>query len=101
VRGSDNELRPTLLFPRENSVVRRDELEFRWLPGAEAVSYELRLAAADGSLKFTRETKDLKLNLGDDVELQDGALYYVTIVAQSSDGRFTRSEIVSFRLAKN
>lgn len=101
VRGDDSEVRPVLLFPREDSVVRREELEFRWLPGAGAVSYELRLAAADGSLKFARETKDLRLKLGDEVELQDDAHYYVTIVAQSSDGRFTRSEIVSFRLAKN
>jgi Putative zinc-finger len=101
VRGGENEFKPILLYPREGSIVRRGDLEFRWQPGAEAVSYEVRLVTEDGSLKLARETKELTLKLGDDVELRDVANYYVTIVAQTSDGRFTRSDIVRFRVGKD
>lgn len=101
VRGSDNEFKPILLFPREGSVVRQSNLEFRWQRGADAVSYQVRLVTADGSLKLIKETKELALKLGDEVELRDDTNYYVTVVAQTSDGRLTRSDIVGFRIGKD
>lgn len=100
-RGTEDELKPRLVFPREGSVVRRDQLLFRWQPAADVVFYTIRLAAMDGSLMKEIETKESTLKLSDEVQLRDDAKYYVTVVAHRSDGRETTSEIVSFRLIKD
>jgi hypothetical protein len=94
-------LLPRLLVPREGSVLRRDELEFRWEPVSDAVFYRVRLAGADGSLKREMETTEPTLKFAGDVQLTAGANYYVTVVAHTSEGRTTKSEIVRFRLAKD
>ena len=100
-RGTEDELKPRLIFPREGSMVRRDQLMFRWQPAADAVFYTIRLAAMDGSLMKEIETKESTLKLSDDVQLRDDAKYYVTVVAHRSDRRETTSDIVSFRLLKD
>ena len=101
VRRIQSGLLPRLLVPREGSVLRRDELEFRWEPVSEAAFYRVRLATADGSLVREMETREPTLKLADDVKLTADANYYVTVVAHTSDGRATKSEIVRFRLAKD
>ena len=100
-RGTEDELKPRLVFPGEGSRVRRDQLLFRWQPAADAVFYTIRLAAMDGSLMKEIETKESTLKLSNDVQLPEDAKYYVTVVAHRKDGRETRSEIVSFRLMKD
>jgi len=100
-RGSDDELKPRLVFPRNGSEVRRNQLLFRWQPAADAVSYTIRIAAMDGTLMKEIETKEPTLKLSNDVQLQEDSKYYVTVVAHRSDGRETTSEIVSFRITKN
>ena len=100
-RGTEDQLKPRLVFPREGSVVRRDQLLFRWQPAADVAFYTIRLAAMDGSLMKEIETKESTLKLSDEVQLRDDAKYYVTVVAHRSDGRETKSEIVSFRLIKD
>jgi hypothetical protein len=100
-RGTHDEFKPRLLFPSEGSSVRRHELVFRWEPAADAVFYKVRLVTIDGSLIREIETKEPTLKLGNDVQLREDAKYYVTVVAHSSDGHETISEIVSFRLIKD
>ncbi len=100
VRGNDVTAKPKLLFPREGSMLRQSEVVFRWEPAADAVLYTVRVAAADGSLMMQKESKEVSLTLGDEVALQKDAMYYVTVVAHTSDGRSLKYEIHSFRLAK-
>lgn len=100
VRSSESQPKVRLLFPREGSELRRNELKFRWEPVTDAVLYKVRLAAADGSLMMQKESKEPSLMLADDVVLQKDAMYYVTVVAQMGDGRALKYEIRSFRLAK-
>ena len=100
-RGTEDELKPRLLFPLNGSIVRRNELLFRWQPAADAAFYKIRLAAMDGSLMTEIETTESTLKLSDDVQLLDDAKYYVTVIAHRSDGRKTTSDIVGFRLTKN
>ena len=100
VRGSDVTAKPKLLFPREGSVLRQNNLVFRWEPTTDAVLYTVRVAAADGSLVMQKESKEPMLPLGDDVALSQDATYYVTVMAHTSDGRLLKYEIRSFRSAK-
>lgn len=100
-RGTEDELKPRLLFPRNGSTVSRNQLLFRWQPAADVAFYKIRLAAMDGSLMKEIETTESTLKLSDDVQLLDDAKYYVTVIAHRSDGRKTSSDIVSFRLTKN
>ena len=101
VRGSAEQAKPRLIFPRDGAVIRRNELVFRWQPAADAMFYTVRIVKADGSLMREMEANGSALKLGDDVELTAGATYYVTVVAHMSDGRAQRSEIVRFRVAKD
>lgn len=101
VRGTQSEPKPNLLFPQEGSLLRRDQLEFRWRPVQDAVYYTVRVVTSEGSLKFEKETKEPALKLGSEIELQTSATYYVTVVAHHQEGRFTKSEIIKFRLARD
>ena len=102
VRGSEkSELTPVLVFPREGSVLRRGDLKFSWRPIVDATYYKVRLVSADGSSKLEEDTTELTLMVDDQVELQDGASYYVTVFAYRSDGSSTRSDIRRFRLIKD
>ena len=102
VRGSEkSELTPVLVFPREGSVLRRGDLKFNWRPIVDATYYKVRLVSADGSSKLEKDTTELTLPVDDQLELQDGASYYVTVFAYRSDGSFTRSDIRRFRLIKD
>ena len=97
---TESAVKPALLFPREDSVVRKSELELRWRPVPDAVRYEIRLITSDGGLRLVRETKELSLRLVDE-ELQTDKAYYLKVVAHTSDGRTIPSELVSFRLNKD
>ena len=99
-RPKESEFKPVLLFPREGSVVRKGDLELRWRPSPDALRYEIRLITTDGSLRLVRETTETSLKLSAE-ELQTDTHYYLRIVAHTSDGRSTASEIVSFRLVKD
>ena len=98
-RGRTEELKPTLLLPRDGAVLKPDRLQFRWKPLADAVTYELRVVNEEGGLVFEGETSDAQLQLSETVQLQPGAKYFVTVVAHMRAGRTTKSNIVSFRLA--
>ena len=104
VRGesrSEGEVKPTLLFPHEGSVVSRRELDCRWQAIPDAQFYTVRVSALDGSLMLEQETKELRLKLNEDGQLKNDASYYVKVVAHLSDGRSIESELVKFRIAKD
>jgi hypothetical protein len=97
VRGEEKSLVPSLLSPREGAVVKRTQVLFSWKAVPETVSYEIRIARDDGGLVSADRTNEPKLILKVD-NLKAGK-YFVTIIAHFPDGRSTRSDIVSFRLA--
>ena len=101
VRGSESELKPVLVFPREGAVLHRQDLRFEWKPIEGAAYYTVRLVTADGSTKLEKDTKQLSLTVDDQVELHAGGIYYVTIFAYRNDGSLTKSEIMKFRLTED
>jgi len=103
VRGdsrSAGEVKPTLLFPREGSIVRR-EVDCRWQSIPDAASYTVRVSGLDGSLIVEQETKESSLKLNIDGQFKYDASYYVKVVAHLNDGRTIPSDLVKFRIAKD
>jgi hypothetical protein len=97
VRSATEDLSPTLLFPREGTVLTRDQLNFSWKPLAGAVSYEITIVTEDGAQVFSETTGQLQLRPGN-THLAPGK-YFVKVVAHMPDGRTARSRMVKFRLA--
>ncbi len=99
LRGGAEELKPIVVLPRDGAVLRRDQLQFRWKPMADAAFYEVNVVTEEGGLIFKDETSEAQLRLDDNAQLQPGAKYFVTVVAHMREGRTAKSNIVSFRLA--
>jgi hypothetical protein len=99
IRGGAEELKPTLVTPRDGAVLKRDQLQFRWRPVAGAAFYEVKVVTAEGGSVFQGRASDSQLTLSNDVEVQPAPKYFVTIVAHLSDGQTLRSNPVGFRLA--
>jgi len=89
---------PSLLAPRDGSIVKREALSFRWQNAPDAVSYEVSVMTASGDLVFSRQTESQSLDASGEVSLQTSTKYFVTVRAHLRDGRTIRSSIVSFRL---
>lgn len=99
-KPSANPLLPELLSPRDGAVLRRGGLEFRWRPVGEAVFYEVSLMSAAGDLVFQTQTAETRLTLPADVALASGAKYFVWVRAHLRQGKTSKSDLVSFRLAE-
>ena len=89
---------PSLQFPSEGAVLKREPLNFSWRPLAGAVSYEIRIVTEEGALVFSETTTQIQLRT-DTKQLPPGK-YFVTVVAQMPDGRTARSRAVKFRLVE-
>ena len=94
------ELLPQVISPRHGAVVRREDLEFRWEPVPEAIFYEIRVMSVEGDLMFEGKTEDTKLKLSSTAQLVPGAKYFVVARAHLRQGKAAKSNLVSFRLAK-
>ena len=99
IRRGAQELSPTVLFPRNGATLRRNELDFRWESLADTVFYDLRVVTAEGTLVLETKTDDTHLRIADDIQLQPGAKYFVSVRAHLREGKTVKSSIVSFRVA--
>ena len=97
VRGSGQATNPTLISPRENSVVHLP-LTLRWLPVPDATVYEAKIVTPDGTPVITQQTNGTELRLSTN-SLQSDSKYFVSIVAHVDGGRTVKSGIVGFRVA--
>ncbi|HJX93768.1 MAG TPA: hypothetical protein VJ372_24945 [Pyrinomonadaceae bacterium] len=98
VRGSENQLKPTVVFPRDGAVVKVGQQPLRWKPVADATFYEVKIVSEDGSSVVTEITNNAELQVNKPA-LQAGHKYFVKIVAHLSGGRTVTSGPVSFRVA--
>jgi len=96
VRGSSNNLQPTLILPRDGSVIRGALQRIRWNAVPDVSSYEVKVVTEDGSPVLTQSTNETQL------ELKTGTLapgkYFVTVVAHLASDRSVRSKVVSFQV---
>ncbi len=95
---SDNRV-PKLTLPREGSVLKRQNLEFRWQTVADAIFYEVSIVTAAGDPVIVRQTDRTRLDLSPEVQLISGAKYFVSVRAHLREGQTARSSVVSFRVS--
>jgi anti-sigma factor RsiW len=88
---------PKLIFPTEGASVRRAAVELRWRPVSGAMSYEASVVTVSGDTIFSHPTSDTHVSIPTE-SLTSGATYFATIRAHFSDGRTTRSILVSFKI---
>jgi hypothetical protein len=75
-------------------------LDFRWESLADAVFYDIRVVTAEGDLVLESKTEDAHLRMADDIPLQPGAKYFVSVRAHLREGKTVKSSIVSFRISE-
>ena len=96
IRRETGEFTPTLQFPREGDVLKREQLNFSWRPLSGAVSYEIKVVTEEGALVFSETTPQVQLRK----QLPPGK-YFATVVAHMPDGRTARSKmVVKFRVVE-
>jgi hypothetical protein len=98
VRGTEDQLKPTVVFPRDGAVIKVGQQPLRWKPVADATFYEVKIVSEDGSSVVTEITNNAELQVNKPT-LQAGHKYFVKIVAHLSGGRTVTSGPVSFRVA--
>lgn len=89
---------PTLLFPREGTVVPRGVIEFRWSPVEHTLYYEVFVLSADGDLVWEDRADGTKVRLPGNTLLAAGQKYYVSVNASMRDGRSLKSPVVAFQV---
>ncbi len=101
VRGKTVEdLLPKLISPRDNAVVRRADLEFRWEPVSDAIFYDVRIMSAEGDLVFAGQTENTTLKPESSASLVPGRKYFGTVRAHLRQGKAAKSRLISFKLAE-
>ena len=89
---------PSLIFPKPDSVVTHDQLEFKWKPVPRSRYYELHVVTPEGEPVWEAQSEAAFLNVPSDVRLRD-ASYFVWISAYLDDGRVEESAVIRFQVA--
>ena len=92
---------PALLFPREGSVVAREDVEFRWKEIRRSLFYEIRVVTAEGDLIWKGQAKVTNARLPADIRLAAGQKYFVWVRAYLPEGKTVQSKALAFRAAGN
>jgi hypothetical protein len=88
-------LSPILIFPKRDSVVAREQLEFKWKPVPRSRYYDIHVVTSDGDMVWAGQSDRVVLKLPGDLTLKDGP-YFVWISAYLDDGRVQKSAPVRF-----
>ncbi len=88
-------LLPTLISPKQDNVVAREQLEFKWKLVPRSRYYEIHLVTSEGDLVWAGQSDRVALKLPGDLTLKDGP-YFVWISAYLDDGRVQKSAPVRF-----
>jgi hypothetical protein len=89
---------PQILSPEEDSVVGREQVEFRWREVAGAIHYEIQLVTAEGDVLWQDRTQETEALLPATVPIAPGQEVYVWVRAHLLDGQTVKSDPVGFRL---
>ena len=88
-------LLPTLIFPKRDNMVAREQLEFKWKPVPRSRYYEIHVVTSEGDLVWASQSDRDVLKFPGDVTLKEGP-YFVWISAYLDDGRVQKSAPVRF-----
>ncbi len=95
VRGSGDELKPSVLFPREGSTVVLTKQPLRWKPVEGATFYEVKLLAEDGATVLTERTSNTELQVSKAV---GSGKYFARVIAHLAGDRTVDSGLVGFKV---
>ena len=87
---------PEQVFPRPDSVVRREDVEFRWTAVPRSLFYEVRIATTEGDLVWEGRAPATRLRPPNDLRLEAGQKFYFWVAAYLPEGRTVRSPAVAF-----
>ena len=88
-------LLPILISPKQDNLVAREQLEFKWKPVPQSRYYEIHVVNSEGDLVWEGPSDQVVLKLPGDLTLRDGP-YFVWISAYLYDGRVQKSAPVRF-----
>ena len=97
LRGANDELKPTLIFPREGANVNIQQQSIRWTAVAEASFYEVTIVAPDGGHILTQPTNATEFSLRAQ-NLPIGGKYFVSVTAHLNGNRTVKSDLVGFHV---
>jgi len=97
LRGESDQLKPTLIFPREGSTIEMGQ-PIRWKPVIDVSFYEVNVVTEDGGSAFNERTNSTQFQLHT-AELRPGRKYFVRVVAHLKFDRTVTSDLVGFRVA--
>jgi len=87
---------PKQLLPRPDSVVRREDVEFRWTAVPRSLFYEVRIATTEGDLVWEGRATATRLRPPNDLRLEAGQKFYFWVAAYLPEGKTVRSPAVAF-----
>jgi hypothetical protein len=91
-------LAPDLLYPRENAVLERTQLEFRWRKIPSSLYYEVRIVTESGDLVWEGRSNANRMRPPPHIHFAPGARYFVRIQAHLPEGRTVSTPSSAFRL---
>jgi hypothetical protein len=89
-----------LLEPLPGSIVRGEELHFRWKAVVNAAYYEIRVVNSEGDPVWRAESTGPTAQVPASLSLRPGK-YFVWVRAHLSDGRTLKSETIAFRIGSS
>ena len=92
----DNSL--TILSPRPDSILPREQIEIRWNVVRDSLSYHIRVLTADGDVVWDTDSTVNHVKVPKQPTLNSGK-YYALVSAMLKNGRTAKSSPVKFQIA--
>lgn len=92
---------PEIVFPKANSTVSKEGLEFRWKEIKGALSYQARLVTSAGDVLWEERVEAQSAELPSTVALRPGETYFLWIRAYLPEGRVVQSKATRFTVANH
>lgn len=98
VRGGPLAAAPEPVFPRPDSTIARQDLEFRWKEIPGSLFYEVRVVTADGDVLWEAKAQGTAIRPPHDLALTAGQKYFVWIRAHLPEGKALQSRASAFTI---
>ena len=92
------EYSPRILSPHPDSIVQREQLEFRWNAVRGSIYYHIRVLTPDGDLVWQGDSTATQTKFPSRMILRSGK-YFVLVSAMLKNGRAAKSSPVEFQVA--
>jgi hypothetical protein len=94
------ELSPHIVFPKPESAVAGEGLEFRWKETKGALYYEARLLSSEGDVLWEQRVDALSAPLPATVILRPHETYFLWVRAYLAEGKVVQSKATRFTVAE-